>query len=83
MFKYTANPDTVAKLEQINKNSENPCNDSYFFAVRITRTAAAYVACGDFWKHYLKCRFYSATKRKEIPVNGILISAGWFVETKV
>lgn len=82
MFKYTANTDIVQKFDQISKNSIN-LSDEYYLALSITGTARAYFSCGDFWTNYLACNFYSKTMRKEIPINGTLISVKWFTETKI
>lgn len=83
MFKYTAHPDVLHKYNSISKNSKRPWDDHYFLAKSITKTASAYFACGDFWRHYMNCQFFSKTRRKEVPINGVLISVDWFTETVV
>lgn len=83
MFKYTAHPDVLHKYDIITKNSKRPWDDHFYYAVSITKTAAAYFACGNFWRHYRNCEFYSPVRRKEIPINGVLISVDWFTETCV
>lgn len=83
MFKYTAHPDVLRKYDSISKNSKRPWDDHYFQAVGMVGTAAAYFACGDFWRHYRNMEFYSPTRRKEIPLNGVLVSVDWFTEEKV
>ena len=83
MFKYTASPEVLRKYWSIEKHSSKPWNDRYYLALHITETAQAYFACGNFWRHYQTLEFYSPVKRKHIPVNGVLIDAAWFVETKV
>ena len=83
MYKYTAHPDVLRKYESIERNSKRPWDDHFFQAVGIAGTAAAYFACGNFWRNYRNIEFYSSEKRKEIPLNGVLISVDWFTETKV
>lgn len=83
MYKYTAHPEVLRKYASIQKNSKRPWDDHYFQAVGIVGTTAAYFACGDFWRHYKAYEFYSPVQRKEVPLNGVLISVDWFTETKV
>lgn len=83
MYKYTAHPDILNKYDRINKNSKCPWEDHYFQALGIAGTPANYFACGDFWRHYKAMQFYSPVKRTHVPVNGVLISTEWFIETKV
>jgi hypothetical protein len=81
MFKYTAHPDVLRKYANIEKRAKRPWDDHYFLALSITGSASAYFACGDFWRHYNACEFYSPTKREKIPLNGVLVSVEWFTET--
>lgn len=83
MFKYTANPEVLRKYDSIQQNAKRPWDDQYYLAVRIVKTAAAYFACGDFWRHYRATEFYSTERRKVVPLNGVLISVEWFTETRV
>ena len=83
MFKYTAHPDVLRKYDSISKNSKRPWDDHFFLAKSITKTSEAYFACGDFWRNYKNCQFFSKTKVKQVPVNGVLISVDWFTESKV
>lgn len=83
MFKYTAHPDVLHKYNSISKNSKRPWDDHFFLAKSITGTSSAYFACGDFWRHYKNCQFFSKARVKEVPINGVLISVDWFTETKV
>ena len=81
MIKYTAHPGVIRKYESIRKNSKRYWDDHFLFAVSICGSNQAYFACGDFWKHYKGLEFYSETKRKQVPVNGVLISVDYFTET--
>ena len=83
MIKYSAHPDVIRKYESIQHNAKRPCNDVFQYAVEICGSNQAYFACGDFWKHYTTMEFFSADKRKEVPVNGVLISVDYFQETIV
>lgn len=83
MIKYTAHPDVMHKYNSINKNSKRPWDDHYFLAKSIAGSSAAYFTIGDFWRHYENLEFYSLERRKEVPLNGVLISADWFTETNV
>ena len=83
MFKYTAHPDVLRKYASIEKNSKRPWDDHFFLATSITKTAEAYFACGNFWRNYKNCQFFSKTRVKQVPLNGVLISAEWFNETMV
>jgi hypothetical protein len=82
VFKYTAHPDVLKKYASIKKNSKRPWDDHFFFAKHITWSAAAYFSCGDFWRHYFACKFYSVNRRTHVPINGVLIPVEWFTETK-
>lgn len=82
MFKYTASPEVLRKFKSIRKNSKKPWNDEFHFAVYIIGSSDAYFRSGGFWKNYLPLVFYSPTRRKTVPVNGILINVEWFVETE-
>jgi hypothetical protein len=83
MFKYTARPDVLHKYNSIEKNSNRPWDDHFYYAVHITGSTSAYFACGDFWRHYQNIQFYSKERLKAVPLNGVLISVDWFTETQV
>jgi hypothetical protein len=83
MFKYTADPEVLRKYDSISRNAKRPWDDHFFLARSITKTADAYFACGNFWRNYKNCQFFSKTRVKEVPVNGVMISVDWFTETKV
>jgi len=83
MFKYTAHPDVLHKYSSIKKNSKRYWDDHFFYAVHITGSSSSYFACGDFWRHYKAVSFYSKKRLKAVPINGVLIDAQWFQETKV
>ena len=82
MIKYTAHPDIIRKYESIQCNAKRPWDDHFQFAVSLCGSNQAYFACGDFWKHYLALEFFSPTKLKEVPVNGVLISVDYFTFTE-
>ncbi len=82
MFKYTANPEVLRKLKSIRKNSKRLWDDEFHFAVHITGSPDAYFRSDGFWKHYIPVVFYSPTRRKTVPINGVLINAAWFTETE-
>jgi hypothetical protein len=81
MIKYTAHPEVLRKYESVRNNSRQYWDDHFLFAVAICGSERAYFGCGDFWKHYTGLEFYSETKRKQVPVNGVLISVDYFTET--
>ena len=81
MIKYTAHPEILRKYERVRKTSRQYWNDHFQFAVEICGSSQAYFACGDFWKHYKGTKFYSVEPRREVPVNGVLISVDYFTET--
>ena len=81
MIKYTAHPEVLRKFDSIAKNAKRPWDDHYIFAVSICGSKQAYFECGDFWKHYNGIEFFSVEKRKEVPVNGIMIPVDYFTET--
>lgn len=83
MFKYTAHPEILRKYTSIGKNASRPWDDHYHFAVSILGNPSAFFACGDFWRHYKAMEFYSQERRKEVPLNGVLIPVQFFQETKV
>lgn len=83
MFKYTAHPNILHKYDSINRNSKKPWDDHFWLAISITGSTSDYFQCGHFWKHYSNIEFYSITQRKEIPLNGVLISVDYFIETKL
>jgi hypothetical protein len=83
MFKYTAHPDVLRKYASIEKNSKRPWDDHFFYAVHITGSSSAYFTCGNFWRHYRACEFYSKERIKYVPINGVLISVDWFTEEKL
>jgi len=83
MIKYSAHPEVIRKYESIRRNSKKPWDDHFLFAVEICGSNRAYFECGDFWKHYFALDFLATVKRKEVPVNGILISVDYFKETIV
>jgi len=83
MIKYTAHPEVIRKYDSILRNSKKPWNDQFTYATEICGSSKAYFACGDFWKHYLTMEFYSPVERKEVPVNGVLISVDYFAQNGV
>jgi len=83
MFKYTAHPDVIHKYASIQRNAKHPWDDTFRLALQICGSSDAYFQCGRFWRHYRAMEFYSQTRRTEIPLNGVLISADWFTETKI
>jgi|688.fasta_scaffold2826387_1 hypothetical protein len=83
MIKYTAHPEVIRKYESIRRNSKKPWDDHFQYATEICGSSRAYFACGDFWKHYFALDFFATVKRKEVPVNGVLISVDYFTETSV
>ena len=83
MIKYTAHPEVIRKYESIRQNSKKPWDDEFQYATEICGSSKAYFACGDFWKHYFALDFFATVKRKEVPVNGVLISVDFFQETMV
>ena len=83
VIKYTAHPEVIRKFDSIQRNAKRPWDDHFQFAVSLCGSNQAYFACGDFWKHYKGVEFFSTTKRTEVPVNGVLISAEYFTETLV
>ena len=83
MFKYTAHPEVLRRLRNIDRRSKKSWDDRYMLALSITKTARAYFACGDFWRHYQACDFYSVARRTEVPVNGVLLPVEFFVESTV
>ena len=83
MFKYTAHPAILHKYDSIWRNSKRPWDDNFFLAVSICGSSDAYFACSGFWKNYKGLEFYSNTKRKQVPVNGVLIPVDYFTETVV
>lgn len=83
MIKYTADPDVKREYNRIVKRSPRPWDDHYHLAVRICGTPEAYFACGHFWRHYLNIEFFSSNVRREVPVNGVLIPAHFFIATIV
>lgn len=83
MYKYTAHPDVLHKYVSIKQNSKRAWDDHFYYAVHITGSTDTYFACGNFWRHYQGIQFYSKNRVKAVPINGVLISAEWFVETKV
>lgn len=80
-YQYTAHPDILRKYASIDQNANRPWDDHFHFAVSICGSVEAYFGCGDFWKHYPGIKFFSAEKRKAVPVNGVLISVDYFTET--
>lgn len=83
MFKYTARQDVLDQYERLQKGTRRPWDSVFYYAVGIVGTTAAYFACGDFWRHYRACEFYSKERRREIPINGVMVSVDWFTETRV
>lgn len=83
MYKYTACPDVLRKYASISKNAKRPWDEHYLLGTCIAGSAAAYFACGDFWRNYTGTCFYSNTRLKQVPVNGVLTDACWFLETEV
>ena len=81
MIKYTAHPEILCQFDSIQRSAKRPWDDQYIFAVRICGSKQAYFECGDFWKHYNGIEFFSVEKRKEVPVNGIMIPVDYFTET--
>jgi len=81
MIKYTAHPEVLQKFDSIQRNAKKPWDDHYIFAVSICGSKQAYFECGDFWKHYRDIEFFSVEKRKQVPVNGIMVSVDYFTET--
>ena len=83
MIKYSAHPDVIRKYESIRRNSKQYWDDHFLLAVEICGSSRDYFACGDFWKNYFALDFFATVKRKEVPVNGVLISVDYFKETIV
>lgn len=83
MIKYSAHPEVIRKYESIRRNSKRPWDDHFLFAVEICGSNRAHFECGDFWKNYFALDFFATVKRKEVPVNGVLISVDYFKETMV
>lgn len=83
MYKYTADPEVLRRYEALNASSRRPWDAVFFYAVSIVGTSAAYFACGDFWRHYRACEFYSRLRRKTVPINGVQVSVDYFIETAV
>ena len=83
MYKYTAHPDVLRKYRRATCRAERPWDAEFFLALEITGTPAAYFACGGFWKKYHALEFYSKERRTHVPLNGVLLDAKWFLETKV
>ena len=83
MYKYTALPGILHSYDSAKENSARPWDACYYLALGIVGTPDVYFACGDFWRHYRNCEFYSPQRRKTVPLNGVLIPVEYFVETKV
>lgn len=82
MYKYTADSSVIHKFNCLKKKPRG--YDKVFdFALSVVGDSSAYFACGDFWRHYEHCAFYSNTRRKHIPINGVLVHVDWFVEEKI
>lgn len=80
MYKYTADKSVLHKYASIRKNSKRPWDDEFYFACTICGGYTAYSAVGKFWKNYSGITYFSTTKRKQVPVNGVLIDVCWFKE---
>lgn len=83
MYKYTPCQEVLRKYASISQNAKRPWDDHYFLAKSIAGSAEAYFSSGDFWANYTGTCFYSHIKRKQVPVNGVLVNACWFQESKV
>lgn len=83
MYKYTAKPEVLKTYASITESARRPWDDHFYLALSIVGSSDAYFACGDFWRHYQACQFYSKERVRQVPINGVLISVDWFQETKV
>lgn len=78
MFKYTARKEILRDYFKWESDYVRYSGLSYSYGCTLAGSKSAFFAVGDFWKHYVGFEFYSLTRRKELPLNGVLVPAGIF-----
>ena len=81
MYHYTPNKemlDQLFKARKLGFNRKINCSSDYAYAIQVCRNNYKQVIA--FLEHWERTNFYSAIKRSEIPVNGVLFPASFFEE---
>ena len=84
MFKYTPKKAILKQLLKARKKGYNmkTCS-SYEYDMARALTKGDYSLTWRFMRYWEHVCFFSQTKRKEIPVNGVLFPVDLFEETSV